>query len=83
VETGAPESLRRIEAGLWTSDARQPLAGDAVSVRQGALEDSNVQALEGMVEMLDVQRNYAAIQKSVMTLDGVLDTVANRIGRIG
>ncbi len=83
MESAEPGSLRRVEAGLWIGAPGEPLPAGAVGVRQGALEDSNVQALEGLVEMLDVQRNYAAIQKSVVTLDGVLETVANRIGRVG
>lgn len=83
VERAAPESLTRVTTGLWSSDARERLDADEVTVRQGSLEESNVAALDGLVEMLEVQRNYAAIQKSVTTLDGVLDTVANRIGRVG
>lgn len=83
VEYADPESLQRIEAGLWTSDARAGVDPAEVGVRQGALEESNVTALEGLVEMLDVQRNYAALQKSVITLDGVMETVSNRIGRVG
>jgi flagellar basal body rod protein FlgG len=83
VEDAGPETLRRMGAGLWASDASEALAPDRVTLRQGSLEESNVEALEGLVEMLDVQRNYAAIQKSVITLDSVMDTAANRIGRVG
>jgi flagellar basal body rod protein FlgG len=36
-----------------------------------------------MVELINIQRAYAAVQGGVRTLDGVLDTVANRIGRVG
>jgi flagellar basal body rod protein FlgG len=80
VETAAADTLERIGDGLWQSGAREA-AGEA-TVRQGALEGSNVETLDGLMEMLEVQRNYAAIQKGVITLDEVLETIANRIGRI-
>ncbi len=80
LETAEPGTLERIGNGLWQSGTREPAD---LMVRQGALEGSNVAALDGLMEMLEVQRNYAAIQKGVITLDEVLDTIANRIGRIG
>jgi flagellar basal body rod protein FlgG len=83
VEDAAEASLRRAGGGLWTSDSRTALEPERVRLHQGFLEESNVQALDGLTEMLEVQRNYAAIQKGVMTLDSVMDTAANRIGRVG
>jgi len=55
---------------------------DVPRVRQGALESSNTDALQSMVEMIEVQRAYSAVQGSLRTLDGVMDTIANQIGRI-
>ena len=51
-------------------------------VRQGVLEDSNTDTLQSMVEMIEVQRAYSAVQGSLRTLDGVMDTIANQIGRL-
>jgi flagellar basal body rod protein FlgG len=36
-----------------------------------------------MVDLITIQRAYAAVQGGVRTLDGILDTIANRIGRVG
>lgn len=83
LERAAPSSLERVGDGLWRSTAPTTAVSGDLAVRQGALEGSNVQALDGLMEMLDVQRNYAAIQRGVVTLDDVLDTIANRIGRVG
>ncbi len=83
VEDAPADSLRRVGGGLWASDARTVLEPERVMLHHGSLEESNVQALDGLVEMLEVQRNYAAIQKGVTTLDSVMDTAANRIGRVG
>ncbi len=56
---------------------------DVRSIRQGYLEDSNVQALESLVELAVVQRSFDAVQNSVRVLDEVLDTAVNRLGRVG
>ncbi len=54
-------------------------AGDR-DVRQGTLEESNVGALEGMVEMISIQRAFAAVEKAVEALDGAVGT-AIELGR--
>lgn len=51
-------------------------------VRQGALEASNVNTLESMVDMIDIQRAYAAVNSSIKAVDGMMDTIANQIGRV-
>ena len=83
LERSQPDALERVGDGLWQSAVREPVPAGELRVRQGSLEGSNVEALDGMIEMLEVQRNYAAVQRGVVTLDGVLETIANRIGRVG
>lgn len=56
---------------------------DDRSVRQGALESSNVQPIESMVDLISIQRNHAASMRSLQTLDGVMETVVNRLARPG
>jgi flagellar basal body rod protein FlgG len=85
IETVPPGTrLLRDAAGRYIPDAlRTPLAPSERRVRQGYLEESNVSAIESMVEMIQVQRSFAAVQNSVRVLDGVMDRIANQIGRIG
>ncbi len=52
-------------------------------IRQGYLEGSNVSALDALVELTTIQRSYEAVLGSVRTLDATLETIANRIGRVG
>ena len=54
---------------------------DAEVVRQGFVEESNVSAIDAMVDMIAVQRAYAAVQKTVIALDEVRDTIANQLGK--
>jgi len=51
-------------------------------VQQGFVEQSNVSPLDGLVEMITVQRSYAAIERSIRVLDGVLERISNDIGRV-
>ena len=60
---------------------RQLVSPEARSVKQGFLESSNVNSINALVDMISVQRAYAAIQKAVVTLDGIHGTAANELGK--
>jgi flagellar basal-body rod protein FlgF len=51
-------------------------------LHQGALEASNVEPVLAMTDMIEIQRSYATLQRSMHVLDGVLDKVANNLGRV-
>ena len=55
---------------------------DAVSIRQGALEESNVDPVDAMVEMLEIQRRFASVERTIRVLDEVANTAASRLGRL-
>lgn len=50
-------------------------------VKQGALEDGNVETLQETVEMIRIQRAYAAGVDAMRTLDVVMTTVTTDVGR--
>ena len=56
---------------------------EEVRVRQGHLEESNVDSIGAMVEMIEIQRAYAAVQRSMITEDDVTRTITTEIGRLG
>ncbi len=60
---------------------RLPLGADARIVRQGALEESNVDSIGSMVDMISVQRAYASVMKTVTTMDEVRRLITNDIGK--
>jgi flagellar basal body rod protein FlgG len=71
------------EAGVrFQSEATEPVAITERVVRQGFLEESNVGTVTAMVDMIDIQRSYRAVQNSLSVMDGVLETITNRIGRV-
>lgn len=85
VETVPPGTeMIREGAGRFLADVEPtPIAPIERRVRQGYLEESNVSAIESMVELIDIQRSFAAVQRTVLVNDGVLDTIVNQIGRTG
>lgn len=56
---------------------------DAVEVRQGYIENSNVDVLQASVDMMAAFRAYEANQKMIQFYDATLQKTANEIGRIG
>lgn len=78
------EAILHREGGVRFRDnqpARQVEEGE-VKVHQGHLEGSNVDPVDAMVEMIEIQRAYSAIQRSVMVMDGVLSRISNDIGKV-
>lgn len=58
------------------------LTESVAAVEQGCLEQSNVQVVKEMVEMINVTRAYETNQKAIQTVDETLDKTVNQIGRV-
>ena len=83
IETVPPNaSLQHLGGGLFMPDAKRKPAADADrQVMQGALESSNVNAIESLTEMIDTVRAYADVQKSISVMDDIRGIAANQIGK--
>ena len=51
-------------------------------ISQGTLEQSNVNVVSEMVEMITLTRSYEANQKIIQTIDSMLDKSVNSIGTL-
>ena len=51
-------------------------------VEQGVLEQSNVNIVSEMVEMITITRSYEANQKVIQTIDTTLDKAVNSVGKV-
>ncbi len=74
--------LEHYGENLW-----QPVAGAApvpadVRFYSGYLEQSNVNTVEEMVNMIAIQRQYESNQKVITTLDRTLQIAANDLGKL-
>lgn len=54
----------------------------SATVNQGYTEQSNVNVVSEMVEMITITRAYEANQKMIQTVDRTLDLAANSVGRV-
>lgn len=83
IETVPPTAtLQHAGGGLFLPDAaRKPAAEADRQVMQGALEASNVNAIESLTEMIDTVRAYADVQKSISVMDDIRGIAANQIGK--
>lgn len=51
-------------------------------VRQGFMEQSNVNVVSEMVDMINVTRTFEANQKIIQSVDKTLDLAANSVGKV-
>ncbi|MCG8468428.1 MAG: flagellar hook basal-body protein [Gemmatimonadetes bacterium] len=73
--TSEGASLLRVSASL------QPVGPESRGIKQGFLEESNVDAVGGLTDLISIQRHFAAAQRAVETLDRVAGTIANDLAR--
>jgi flagellar basal-body rod protein FlgF len=60
---------------------RTPLAPEQRRVRQGFIEESNVNTIESMTAMIDTLHRYGATQRSISVLDEVRGRASTDIGK--
>jgi len=77
-----PERASFRDDSFAAMESLEELPTSEVTVRQGYLEGSNVSALGSLIEMTTIQRSFEAVQNSVRVIDSMMETVANRIGRV-
>ncbi|RQD72284.1 MAG: flagellar hook-basal body protein [Tindallia sp. MSAO_Bac2] len=77
------QDLRKVGNNLYRFEERfEPEAIDFEGrVLQGFIENSNVEAVDQMVEMINVMRAYESNQRVVHTYDEMLQRAVNDIGR--
>jgi len=63
-------------------DGDQGEASENMAVFQGFLEESNVQSIQEMTEMLIVYRNYESDQRAVQMQDETLRKAVNELGAV-
>ncbi len=84
VDFPKPYQLQKIGSAMFipsTPDATaQPATGTRVS--QGMLEESNVQSLEEMVDMIATTRFYESCIKTIQSFDEMANKAANDLGRV-
>lgn len=75
-------TLRKFGSNLVTTTANTQEQALTGVVKQGFVEQSNVNVIKEMVDMIEVMRSYEANQKVLQTQDNTLDKAVNEIGSL-
>jgi flagellar basal-body rod protein FlgF len=67
---------------LWVPPTNKEVLKPADrNVKQGYIEESNVNSMTALIDMVSVQRAYASVQKTIIEMDHTNETVATQIAR--
>jgi flagellar basal-body rod protein FlgG len=83
VDVPAPDGLQPLGGNLFATTAasgQARAAGAATTLRQGALEGSNVDIGDAMVDMIDAQRSFQMASKAIQMQDQMLE-IADQVKR--
>ncbi|MUV37364.1 Flagellar hook-basal body complex protein FlhO [Lentibacillus sp. JNUCC-1] len=75
--------LVKDDYGFFTGDAGEVPAGAEFTIQQGALEGSNVDAMQTMTEMMSAYRSFEMNQRVLKAYDQSMGKAVSEIGRIG
>ena len=74
--------LERYGESMFTPVEGAEIINPNVKVVSGYLEQSNVQTVEEMVNLISITRQYEANQKIIQTYDTSLEIAVNRLGKL-
>jgi flagellar basal body rod protein FlgG len=80
----APKGVELTREGeaLWVPpQTRQPQSDATRNVKQGWMEESNVNSMGALVDMVAVQRAYASVQKAVIEMDRTNETATTQLAK--
>lgn len=77
-----PETLRKTGNNLVNTTAETVQGTFQGSIMQGYIEQSNVNVVREMVDMISVTRAYEASQKALQAQDSTLDKAVNEVGKV-
>ncbi|HEX4807143.1 MAG TPA: flagellar hook-basal body protein [Conexibacter sp.] len=83
VDVPAPDGLQPLGGNVFATTAQSGAAtvtGAATTLRQGALEGSNVDIGDAMVDMMDAQRSFQMASKAIQMQDQMLE-IADQVKR--
>jgi flagellar basal-body rod protein FlgG len=76
-----PGALQRMGAGLLVAgEAKVDASGGALQVRQGALENSNVESMREMAQLMETTRHFETMQKVAQGYDDIMSTAIRKLG---
>ncbi|MCK5127153.1 MAG: flagellar basal-body rod protein FlgF [candidate division Zixibacteria bacterium] len=82
VDFADKSALRKTGAtGFIADETLEPIPSDQFTIRQGYLEQSNINVIKEMVGMIITMRNFETASKLIQTQDDSLQTLFNEVGK--
>jgi flagellar basal-body rod protein FlgG len=79
-----PRDFTKIGANLYRLDSANELnPAENFAVKQGFLEESNVDPIAEMVALIEISHFYESTEKMIRTQDRMLNQAVNDIGKVG
>lgn len=75
-----PLQLRRLEGATFDANGMDPVDVEQPVLRQGFVEQSNVNPMQEMTDMITHFRLFESQQKSIQTQDGLLGAITRDLG---
>ena len=67
---------------LWVPGATKDIiAPKDRAVKQGYIEESNVNSMSALIDMVSVQRSYTSVEKAITTIDASNETIATQLAK--
>jgi flagellar basal-body rod protein FlgG len=82
VDFEASERLERVDGGYAGGRLALPVDESAAQVRQGQLENANVDSAREMVELIRTMRHFESMQRVVQSYDDMLGTGIRKLGDV-
>ena len=77
-----PDTLRKFGYNMLTKTTESKDVAFKGTIMQGRVEQSNVESIREMVDMITILRNYDANQKMIQYQDATLEKACNAIGSL-
>lgn len=74
--------LKKFGNNMYEAVDGATMIDSAGLIHQGFTEQSNINVVHEMVQMITITRAYEANQKVIQTVDGMLDNAVNSVGRV-
>jgi len=76
----SPAALTPLGGGLYRAAAPGEVVTDALQIRQGFVESSNVEALPEMLRIVELVRRFESAQRILQNYDGMLGGAIQKLG---
>ncbi|HZK34594.1 MAG TPA: flagellar hook-basal body complex protein [Bacillota bacterium] len=76
------QTLDKLGENMYTVGVGQLVQADEFILRQGFLEQSNINPLDELVKMIEISRSFESNQRVIQSLDETLGKAVNEVGRL-